>query len=136
MARCFPLYLEDIAALWFRQLDNSSIGTWTELVDRFMKQFCIHIARPKGVMTLITIEQRTGESLRNCLTKFNAAVASMDHPDPSMVLMVAVSGIATNTDFKIALDRDPPRDLRNFFMWLKDSCIRKMPKLIGKKSTP
>jgi len=115
MARCFPLYLEGIAALWFRQLDNGFIGTWTELVDRFMKQFRIHIARPKSVMTLTTMKQRTGESLRNFLTRFNAAVASVDRPDPSMVLIAAVSGIATNTNFKITLDRDPPRDLGEFY---------------------
>ena len=39
----------------------------------------------------------------------------MDRPDPSMVLMVAVSGIADNSDFKISLERDPPRDLGEFY---------------------
>ena len=115
MARCFPLYLTDIAAMWFRQLENGSIGTWTELIERFMRQFRVHIVRPKNVMTLTSMKQWKGESLRDFLTRFNAAVASVDRPDPSMVLMAAVSEIADNSDFKISLERDPPRDLGEFY---------------------
>ena len=91
MARCFPLYLLDIAALWFRQLESGSIGTWTDLTERFMRQFRVHISRPKNVMSLATLKQKAGESLRNFLTRFNAAAASVDRPDPSMVMTAAVS---------------------------------------------
>ena len=37
MAWCFPLYMTDIAALWFRQLGSGSIGTWTDLTEKFMR---------------------------------------------------------------------------------------------------
>ena len=115
MARCFPLYLTDIAALWFRQLESGSISTWTELIERFMRQFRVHISRPKNVMSLATLKQRTGESLRSFLTRFNVAVASVDRLDPSMVLMAAVSGIADGMEFKDSLARDPPMDLGEFY---------------------
>src|SRR5574338_156046 len=115
MARCFPLYLTDIAAMWFRQLEDGSIGTWTELVDKFLSQFRVHIKRPKNVMTLTSVKQGADESLRTFLTRLNAAVASVDRPDPSMVLMAAVSGVRDNSDFKVSLVRDPPLDLEEFF---------------------
>ena len=115
MARCFPLYLTDIAALWFRQLDSGSIGTWNDLTERFMRQFRVHITRPKNVMTLATLKQKAGETLRSFLTRFNAAAASVDSPDPSMVMMEAVSGIADGTEFKNSLTKDPPVDLGEFY---------------------
>ena len=115
MARCFPLYLADIAALWFRQLENGSIGTWNDLIERFMRQFRVHITRPKNVMTLATLKQKTGETLRSYLTRFNVAAASVDRPDPSMVMIEAVSGIADGTEFKNSLTKDPPVDLGEFY---------------------
>src|SRR5574338_367720 len=115
MTRCFPLYLTDIAALWFRQLESGSIGTWTDLIEKFMRQFRVHISRPKNVMSLATLKQKAGESLRNFLTRFNAAAASVDRPDPSMIMMAAVSGIADGTEFKNSLTKDPPMDLGEFY---------------------
>ena len=115
MARCFPLYLTDLAAMWFRQLGEGSIRTWREMVEKFLGQFRVHVKRPKNVMTLTSVKQRMDESLRAFLTRFSAAVASVDRPDPSMVLMAAVSGVKENSDFKISLIRDPPQDLDEFF---------------------
>ena len=115
MARCFPLYLKDLAAMWFRQLGEGSIRTWRELVEKFLGQFRVHVKRPKNVMTLTSVKQRMDESLRAFLTRFSAAVASVDRPDPSMVLMAAVSGVKENSDFKVSLIRDPPQNLDEFF---------------------
>lgn len=52
-------------------------------MDRFMRQFRVHISRLNSVIMLATLKQRTGESLRSFLTRFNAAVASADRSDPS-----------------------------------------------------
>ena len=82
MARCFPLYLSDLAALWFRQLETGSIRTWSELVDCFMRQLRVHVTRPKSVMTLASIKQRVGESIKDFLLRFNVTMTSVDRPDP------------------------------------------------------
>lgn len=112
MGRCFPLYLINLAAIWFRQLENGSIIIWTVLVDRFLRQFRVHISRTKNAMTLSRIKQRPGETLRSYLTRFNAAV---DKTDPSIILMAAMSKVVGKTDFKIALERDQPMDLVEFY---------------------
>ncbi len=108
MARCFPLFLLDLAMLWFRKLENGSIRTWGELVECFMRQCRIHVTRPKSVMTLASIKQRTGESIKDFLLRFNATVASIDHPDPSMISTAAVAGVYEGMEFKDSLARDPP----------------------------
>lgn len=43
MRSCFPLYLTDLTTMWFRRLDNASISTWTELLNKFMRKFRLHI---------------------------------------------------------------------------------------------
>lgn len=49
--------------MWFRQLENGSIGTWVEFVDRFTRQFQVHVMRFKSVISLATQKQRAVESL-------------------------------------------------------------------------
>ena len=53
--------------------------------------------------------------MRSFLTRFNAAAASVDRPDPSIVMIAAVSGIADGTEFKNSLTKDPPVDLGEFY---------------------
>ena len=108
MAKFFPLFLTDIAAMWIRQLETESISSWNMLVARFLEQFRVHIARPRNVMSLTTIKQRPRETLCSFLERFNVAAASVDRPEQSMVLMAAVSDVLDNTEFKKSLYRDPP----------------------------
>ena len=115
MAKCFSFFLTDIAAMWYRQLEADSITSWNDLLTRFVEQFRVNIVRPKSVMTLNSIKQKPSETLRKFLKRFNAAVASVDKADPSMVLMAAVSGVLDKSEFKTSLHRDPPRDLGEFY---------------------
>ena len=55
------------------------------------------------MMMLTSVKHGTDESLRTFLTQFIAAIASVDRPDPSMVLMAAVSVVRDNSDFKVSL---------------------------------
>lgn len=47
--------------------------------------------------------------------KIHVAAAAFDSPNPLMILMAAVSNVADKTDFKVALKRDPPMDLVEFY---------------------
>ena len=73
------------------------------------------MTRPKSVMTLSSIKQRAGESIKDFLLRFNVTVTSVDRPDPSMILMAAVAGVAEGTKFKYSLTKGPPQDLGEFF---------------------
>lgn len=66
-------------------------------------------------MTPASMKQRSGETLRSYVTRFNVAATAVDKPDISIILMAAVSGVASNTDFKVALENDPPMDLTKFY---------------------
>lgn len=48
------------------------------------------------------------------MTRFNAVAAAVDKPNPSLILIAVVSRVAGKTDFKGALERDPPMDLAKF----------------------
>lgn len=74
-----------------------------------------HISRSKNVMTLASMKQWVEETLGKFLKRFNAAAIAIDKPDPSMVLMTPVSGIEAKMNFKVALERDPPRDVVKFY---------------------
>lgn len=47
--------------------------------------------------------------------RFNTVAAAVDRPDPSVVLKATASGVASKTDFKVALERDPPMDFIRFY---------------------
>lgn len=49
------------------------------------------------------------------MTRINAASAAVDKPNPSIFLMAVVSRVASKTDFKVALKRDLPIDLVEFY---------------------
>jgi len=45
VALCFLRYLVDLTMMWFRQLENESINTWVDLIEKFMNQFRVHVTR-------------------------------------------------------------------------------------------
>lgn len=90
---------------------DETINTWAGLGDGFLGQFRVHISRSKNMMTLLSVKQRIEETIRSYLTRFNVGVFAVNKPDPSILLMAAVSGVASKTDFTITLEKDPPMDL-------------------------
>lgn len=66
-------------------------------------------------MTLSNIKQMLGKTLRNYLMRFNEAAATVDKRDLSIILMAAVFGVASKTDFKIALEMNSSMDLMEFY---------------------
>lgn len=65
-------------------------------------------------MTLSNVNQRPKEILKSYLTRFNEAAVAIFRSDPSIILMVAVSEVASKIDFKIALEMNPSMDLVEF----------------------
>lgn len=53
--------------------------------------------------------------MRSYLTRFNAATAIVDKTNLLIILMVAVFGVVSKIDFKIALKSDPSIDLTEFY---------------------
>lgn len=115
MGRCFPLYLTDSNAMWFRRLKTNPSAHETELVNRFMKQFRVLVSRRENTMMLSSVKQRVRKILRSYLTRFNAVTATVHKPNPSVVLMAAFSRVASKIDFKINMKRDPPVSLVEFY---------------------
>ena len=65
MCKYFPIYLTDLATMWFCRLESGSIDSCSELIQSFKNQFRIHMVQPKDPITLTDIKQRDRESLVN-----------------------------------------------------------------------
>lgn len=97
MYKCFPIYLTDLATMWFYRLDPSSIDSYAQLFRSFKSQFRIHMVQPKDLITLTDVKQRDGETLVSYLTTFNAAAAVVTQPDDRLLHMAVVAGVNKRT---------------------------------------
>ena len=97
--RYFPLYLEGVALSWFYKLTPSSIDEFYDLAKKFKEQFRLQAKKAKDIMSLSGLDQRPGEPLKAFLTRFNAAVAEVDNPEPKMILMALVRAIDEKSEF-------------------------------------
>lgn len=67
------------------------------------------------MIALSSVKQTTDESPRSYLTRFDVEVATVQKSNWSIILMVVVSWIVSKFDLKIALERDLPVDLADFY---------------------
>ena len=91
--KAFPIYLEDVALLWFTRLPPRSISNFKELSERFMNQFRLHARKSKNVIELSRIKQAPGESLKSYLYRFNLAVTEVSDPHEPTILMALMEGV-------------------------------------------
>ena len=99
MCKCFPIYLTDLATMWFCRLEPGSIDSYAQLVRSFKNKFRVHMVQPKDPITLTDVKQRDGETLVSYLTRFNAAAAAVTKPDERLLHMAVVAGLNNRTKF-------------------------------------
>ena len=106
--KAFPIFLEDVALLWFTRLPARSISSFRELSERFVEQFCIYAQRTKSVIDLFLVKQRPGESLRVYLDRFNLAATEVKDPHEPTVVAALIDGVDKDTEFGRYLAGKPP----------------------------
>lgn len=84
-------------------------------MEKFKKQFNVHIVGPKNVMMLSSIKQMVGVTLQGYLTILNATTAVVHKSDSFIILMAVISQVANKTDVKLALERNLSVDLANSY---------------------
>ena len=65
--RYFPVYLEGVALLWFTKLAVRSIDQFSDLTKKFKEQFRLYASKAKDIMSLSSLEQNPGESIKSFL---------------------------------------------------------------------
>ena len=61
---------------------------------------------------MLTIRQQEGESLRDCVKRFNKAVLEIDKVDDQIIMMTFLAGL-NNLDLIFSLGKTPPTSMMN-----------------------
>lgn len=113
--RCFPITLSGIATMWFTIHPPRLISRFVELATRLMEQFRIHATRLKNVMSLSSVIQAPGESLKDYLQRFHVAATVVSNPNDHAILMAVVRGVGLESEFGDWLARKPSTTLECFY---------------------
>ena len=80
------MYLEGVALLWFTKLPVRSVDQFSDLTRKFKDQFRLYASKAKDIMSLSSLEQSPGESIKSFLNRLNIALAEVDNAEPRMIL--------------------------------------------------
>src|SRR5574338_369091 len=105
---CFPITSSGIATMWVTRLPPRSISKFDDLAMRFVEQFRIHATRPKDVMSLSSVIQALGESLKDYLQRFHVAATEVSNSNDHAILMAVMRGVDPEFEFGDWLAGKPP----------------------------
>ncbi|XP_074351637.1 uncharacterized protein LOC141690764 [Apium graveolens] len=96
IARCqfFSTCLQCIALRWYINLPPRSIDSWTTLNSKFQARFSSNYKGIKVTASLMTMHQRSSESLRSFLTRFREEIAGI----PDLIEQMAVNFLTVGID--------------------------------------
>ncbi|XP_058111121.1 uncharacterized protein LOC131254132 [Magnolia sinica] len=91
MCRAFFITLTGVARSWYQQLKPRSIGTFAELSRAFLTQFIVGKKSRKPSIHLLTLKQKSGESLKDYISRFNEEVLHVDDYSDKITLTAIIS---------------------------------------------
>ncbi|XP_074374330.1 uncharacterized protein LOC141714711 [Apium graveolens] len=96
IARCqfFSTCLQGTALRWYSNLPPRSIDSWTTLKSKFQARFSSNYKGIKVTASLMTMHQRSGESLRSFLTRFREEITEI----PDLIEQMAVNFLTAGID--------------------------------------
>ncbi|XP_057723405.1 uncharacterized protein LOC130939309 [Arachis stenosperma] len=99
--RChaFPVTLAGLAIRWFNALPQGSVTTFADITHAFLAQFTTSIAKAKHPINLLGVTQRSGESTRKYLDRFNNECIEIDGLTDS-VASLGLTNELLNEDFR------------------------------------
>ncbi|XP_027063006.2 uncharacterized protein [Coffea arabica] len=115
--RCktFPMFLKGKARIWFQGLAPGTIRSFPELARQFVAQFISSKTYAKNATHLMAIRQRSDESLRNFMTRFNTESLQIRDKDEKVVMAAFVNGLRVE-DLFYKLAEQPPANLEEFLI--------------------
>ena len=93
ICRAFPLTLKAAARRWFSSLPARSITGWKALKDSFISNFTSSKQQFKTKHHLERIRQKSDESLRDFIIRFNAEPLEVRDVTPNMILYFLRQGL-------------------------------------------
>ena len=81
----------------------------------FIEQFRTHTTRPRDVMSLSSVIQAPGESLKAYLQRFQVAAIEVSNPNNHAILMAVMRGVDPDSEFRDWLAGKPPATLERVY---------------------
>src|ERR1051325_85679 len=105
--RLFPTTLRKTVMDWYKSLPPGSIHSWRELKAQFTSTFTASRRHPKTEASLEAIIQKSEESLREYIDRFNREAIQVPCED-QMKRYLLERGLLPGTDFRKAVGIEPP----------------------------
>ena len=113
--RSFPTTLKGAAREWFTKLPTSSVDSFEQLSNSFLRHF-IEGQRPKRPMDhLLTIRQKEKETLRSYVKRITRETLEVDEADDKVQLTTFKAGLGSR-DLVASLAKNPPRTMAEMLL--------------------
>ena len=115
LCRSFPTPLKGAAREWFTKLPKSSIDSFEQLSNAFLRHF-VSGQRPKRPANhLLTIRQREKETLRSYMKRFTQETLEVDEADNKVQLTTFKAGLKSR-DFVVSLVKNLPKTMAELLL--------------------
>ncbi|XP_065624581.1 uncharacterized protein LOC112008184 [Quercus suber] len=115
LCRSFPTTLKGAAREWFTKLPTSSIDTFEQLSNAFLRHFTGG-QRPKRIADhLLTVRQGEKETLRSYVQRFTRETLEVDEADDMVQLTTFKAGLRSR-DLVSSLAKNPPKTMAEMLL--------------------
>ena len=115
LCRFFPTTLKGAAREWFTKLLTSSVDSFEQLSNAFLRHF-IGGQRPKRPADhLLTIRQGEKETLRSYVKRFTQETLEVDEADDKVQLTTFKAGLRSR-DLVASLTKNPPKTMAEMLL--------------------
>ncbi|XP_057746548.1 uncharacterized protein LOC130965810 [Arachis stenosperma] len=104
--RTFPVTLAGPVIRWFNILPQGSVAGFSDISRAFLAQFITRIAKAKHPINLLGVTQKTGETIRKYLDRFNDECLEIEGLTDS-VASLCLTNRLLNEDFRKHLTTNP-----------------------------
>ncbi|KAL0456963.1 UNVERIFIED_CONTAM: hypothetical protein Slati_1035500 [Sesamum latifolium] len=103
------------AQQWFNQLPSGSIRSFEEFRSLFLHHFASIKRCRKIILSLFSLQQREGESLKEYFQRFNLAALEVPTATSNALICAFTQGLQDENFFK-SLTKKPPRNFYNLLV--------------------
>lgn len=97
--KCKTFYstLKGLASKWYFSLPQGSIMSWKQFSESFLSRFQYNSVMQRSVTSLLSIKQKSDETLGKYVKRFNAANSEVIDPNENISLLAFKAGLSNET---------------------------------------
>ncbi|XP_010243719.1 PREDICTED: uncharacterized protein LOC104587707 [Nelumbo nucifera] len=112
--RTFQATFKGAARRWFSSLPPQSINSWEQFSSLFLARFISSRRAQKSVVSLMTVKQKRGESLRSYIDRFKKEELEVHDLNPMVSMHTAISELLPSLALKYSIAKSQPKTKLEF----------------------